>query len=268
MHRGRAVAVAERRRRDGAGRRVTHRMAAWDPLALNAFVFYDTEFTSWEGAMQRNWSNPDEYRELVCARALPASAESLLPPVCLRLLLLGAQCPHWLCAAAHWSGVCTGPAFCDPCAALGDQQHAHPAAAHRTHAQPGRPRQPGRLCHGGHTAAAPGWGAADCRPPQADGEAASQSGSLPVPDRSHRDYPAGSRRGGRRSGGGTALHHKKSFLSKRSSEFYQDTLWMYSNRRRILNALRVSTGTAAVLRLLRRRLVRLSPYRFLRWSVS
>lgn len=40
-------------------------MAAWDPLALNAFVFYDTEYTSWEGAMQRNWSGPDEHRELV-----------------------------------------------------------------------------------------------------------------------------------------------------------------------------------------------------------
>ena len=25
-------------------------MAAWDPLALNAFVLYDTEYTSWEGA--------------------------------------------------------------------------------------------------------------------------------------------------------------------------------------------------------------------------
>eukprot|EP01046_Picozoa_sp_COSAG06_P036352 COSAG06_NODE_3999_length_4675_cov_2.774194_1_plen_231_part_00 len=211
---GRWLAVAGAVGRSDWPPRVTHRMAAWDPLALNAFVFYDTEFTSWEGAMQRNWSNPDEYRELVCARrALRLLSLCCHPSVCcLPLLLLGTQCSHWLCPAVHWSGscACTGPAFCDPCAALGDQQHAHPAAAHRAHAQPGGPRQPGRLCHGGHTAAAPGRGAADCRPPQADGEAASQSSSLPVPDRSHRDYPAGSRRGGRRSGGGTALHHKKS----------------------------------------------------------
>ena len=45
-------------------------MAAWDPLALNAFVFYDTEYTSWEGAMQRNWSGPNEHRELVQLSAI------------------------------------------------------------------------------------------------------------------------------------------------------------------------------------------------------
>ncbi|MDY0008188.1 MAG: 3'-5' exonuclease, partial [Bdellovibrionales bacterium] len=28
-------------------------------------VFYDTEFTTWEGAMQANWSLPGQYRELV-----------------------------------------------------------------------------------------------------------------------------------------------------------------------------------------------------------
>jgi len=28
-------------------------------------IIYDTEFTTWEGAMQRNWSGPGEHRELV-----------------------------------------------------------------------------------------------------------------------------------------------------------------------------------------------------------
>jgi inhibitor of KinA sporulation pathway (predicted exonuclease) len=32
---------------------------------MNDIVFYDTEFTTWEGAMQRDWSGPGEYRELV-----------------------------------------------------------------------------------------------------------------------------------------------------------------------------------------------------------
>ncbi|MEK7109115.1 MAG: 3'-5' exonuclease, partial [Patescibacteria group bacterium] len=29
------------------------------------FVLFDTEFTSWEGAMARNWSGPGEYREVI-----------------------------------------------------------------------------------------------------------------------------------------------------------------------------------------------------------
>jgi hypothetical protein len=63
-------------------------MAAWDPLALNAFVFYDTEYTSWEGAMQRNWSGLDEHRELVQLSAIrvrrwgtsSTKASTTLPP--------------------------------------------------------------------------------------------------------------------------------------------------------------------------------------------
>jgi inhibitor of KinA sporulation pathway (predicted exonuclease) len=31
----------------------------------NIIVFYDTEFTTWEGAMERDWTGPGEYRELV-----------------------------------------------------------------------------------------------------------------------------------------------------------------------------------------------------------
>ena len=43
---------------------------AWDPLALNGFVLYDTEYTSWEGSLQRGWSRPDEHRELVQLSAI------------------------------------------------------------------------------------------------------------------------------------------------------------------------------------------------------
>ena len=43
---------------------------AWDPLALNVFVLYDTEYTSWEGSLQRGWSRPDEHRELVQLSAI------------------------------------------------------------------------------------------------------------------------------------------------------------------------------------------------------
>lgn len=31
----------------------------------NTVVFYDTEFTTWEGAMENDWSAPGQYRELV-----------------------------------------------------------------------------------------------------------------------------------------------------------------------------------------------------------
>lgn len=31
----------------------------------NTVIFYDTEFTTWEGAMERDWGNPGEYREIV-----------------------------------------------------------------------------------------------------------------------------------------------------------------------------------------------------------
>lgn len=34
------------------------------------FVIYDTEYTTWEGALKRNWSGPNEYRELVKLSAL------------------------------------------------------------------------------------------------------------------------------------------------------------------------------------------------------
>lgn len=33
-------------------------------------ILYDTEFTAWEGSLQRNWSNPDEHREIIQLSAL------------------------------------------------------------------------------------------------------------------------------------------------------------------------------------------------------
>ena len=34
------------------------------------FIIVDTEFTAWEGSMQRNWQRPNEYRELVQISAI------------------------------------------------------------------------------------------------------------------------------------------------------------------------------------------------------
>jgi len=40
-------------------------------------IIFDTEFTSWEGAMARKWSGPNEYRELVQIGAVRIDANSL-----------------------------------------------------------------------------------------------------------------------------------------------------------------------------------------------
>lgn len=37
---------------------------------MRDIIIFDTEFTTWEGAMARNWSGPGEYRELVQIGAL------------------------------------------------------------------------------------------------------------------------------------------------------------------------------------------------------
>lgn len=43
------------------------------------FVLYDTEFTTWEGALQRGWSGEGEYRELVQIGAMRVDASTLQP---------------------------------------------------------------------------------------------------------------------------------------------------------------------------------------------
>lgn len=40
-------------------------------------VFYDTEFTTWEGAMENDWSLPGQYRELVQIGAVRFDLETL-----------------------------------------------------------------------------------------------------------------------------------------------------------------------------------------------
>lgn len=37
---------------------------------FNEFVILDTEFTAWEGSQYRNWSKPDEFREIVQISAI------------------------------------------------------------------------------------------------------------------------------------------------------------------------------------------------------
>jgi inhibitor of KinA sporulation pathway (predicted exonuclease) len=43
----------------------------------NIVVFYDTEFTTWEGAMERDWNGPNEYRELVQIGAVRFDLDTL-----------------------------------------------------------------------------------------------------------------------------------------------------------------------------------------------
>ena len=43
----------------------------------NTIVFYDTEFTSWKGAVQNNWSEPGQYREIVQIGALRFDLDTL-----------------------------------------------------------------------------------------------------------------------------------------------------------------------------------------------
>ena len=43
----------------------------------NIIVFYDTEFTTWEGAMERDWTGPGEYRELVQIGAVRFNLDTL-----------------------------------------------------------------------------------------------------------------------------------------------------------------------------------------------
>lgn len=43
----------------------------------NIIVFYDTEFTTWEGALQSDWGGPGQYRELVQIGALRFNLDTL-----------------------------------------------------------------------------------------------------------------------------------------------------------------------------------------------
>lgn len=43
----------------------------------NTVVFYDTEFTTWEGAMENDWSAPGQYREMVQIGAVRFDLDTL-----------------------------------------------------------------------------------------------------------------------------------------------------------------------------------------------
>ncbi|HYD18152.1 MAG TPA: 3'-5' exonuclease [Patescibacteria group bacterium] len=45
---------------------------------MSDVIFYDTEFTTWEGAMERDWSGPNEYRELVQIGAVRFDRDTLV----------------------------------------------------------------------------------------------------------------------------------------------------------------------------------------------
>ncbi len=41
------------------------------------FILYDTEFTAWEGSMERSWSDPNEHREIVQIGAILVHGDTL-----------------------------------------------------------------------------------------------------------------------------------------------------------------------------------------------
>lgn len=41
------------------------------------FILYDTEFTAWNGSRERNWSGPNEHREIVQVGAIQVNSEAL-----------------------------------------------------------------------------------------------------------------------------------------------------------------------------------------------
>ena len=44
---------------------------------MSDIIFYDTEFTTWEGALDRDWSGPNEYREMVQIGAIRFDLDTL-----------------------------------------------------------------------------------------------------------------------------------------------------------------------------------------------
>lgn len=50
-------------------------------------IIFDTEYTSWQGSMKRNWSGPDEYREVVQIGAILADTEKFIELDSLDLLI-------------------------------------------------------------------------------------------------------------------------------------------------------------------------------------
>ena len=45
---------------------------------MKNYILFDTEFTAWEGSQKRNWSNDNEYREIIQISALKIKNSKIL----------------------------------------------------------------------------------------------------------------------------------------------------------------------------------------------
>ena len=59
-----------------------------------SFVLYDTEFTTWAGALERRWSGPNEFREVVQIGAMRIDAATLQPLASFDVLVKPVKNPH------------------------------------------------------------------------------------------------------------------------------------------------------------------------------
>lgn len=61
----------------------SHKKDIWKPpvefsgFNPDTFIIYDTEYTTWEGALERGWSGENEYREIVQIGAIKVRRETL-----------------------------------------------------------------------------------------------------------------------------------------------------------------------------------------------
>lgn len=60
---------------------------------MQTFVIYDTEYTTWEGALARQWSGPGEFTELVQIGAMRFDLATLQPLAKLDLMIRPVKCP-------------------------------------------------------------------------------------------------------------------------------------------------------------------------------
>ncbi|HEY4523234.1 MAG TPA: 3'-5' exonuclease [Candidatus Paceibacterota bacterium] len=58
------------------------------------FVLFDTEYTAWEGSMERKWSNPGEYREVIQFGAVKMNLETLVEECAFSMLVRPVKNPE------------------------------------------------------------------------------------------------------------------------------------------------------------------------------
>ena len=129
--------------------------APWDPLALSAFVLFDTEYTAWEGSHERDWSGEGEHREIiqVSPSRLPNSSKlayRLPSPPASSLPEFGVRGPN------HAGALCNSDPAVEHIAHVCELN----AAANTAYAPAGRACLPRDAGHGLDTAAAARWRAA------------------------------------------------------------------------------------------------------------